>query len=322
MGAQTSTSPSRRASSWIRWAGWSSCRAPRTLAVIPNFAIDYTLKYLGGVDAEDLERLDLTALRTRLSGQRAHQHPEPGALHGAAGASGAAARRDQALLRHGRDGAHGLVHRAWRVAGRHRPQRAARHLRGEAAGASSRCGCAPRTGGCAASASWRRSSSRGAASRRRTTRTSARSGVRTASTRREISASSRMESCSSPAASMIGSRSTGRATSPVTSSRPLSGCRSSALAGRWSSRWRGAWWCSPRCCTPPWWSGAPRASSRCARDPGGRGRQRGAGRCAVHPLRADPEDEQRQAPAPGDHRGVRSRGGSASPRRWSCARTC
>jgi acyl-CoA synthetase (AMP-forming)/AMP-acid ligase II len=34
-----------------------------TLAIIPNFAIDYSLKYLADVDAEDLERLDLSALR-------------------------------------------------------------------------------------------------------------------------------------------------------------------------------------------------------------------------------------------------------------------
>jgi fatty-acyl-CoA synthase len=35
-----------------------------TLAVIPNFAIDYTLKILGGLDAEDLQGLELSALRT------------------------------------------------------------------------------------------------------------------------------------------------------------------------------------------------------------------------------------------------------------------
>jgi fatty-acyl-CoA synthase len=34
-----------------------------TLAVIPNFAIDYSLKYLEDVDAEELKRLDLSALR-------------------------------------------------------------------------------------------------------------------------------------------------------------------------------------------------------------------------------------------------------------------
>ncbi|SEM86504.1 Acyl-CoA synthetase (AMP-forming)/AMP-acid ligase II [Stigmatella aurantiaca] len=47
-------------------AGWleflSEHRA--TLAVIPNFAIDYTLKILNGLEAEDLQGLNLSALRT------------------------------------------------------------------------------------------------------------------------------------------------------------------------------------------------------------------------------------------------------------------
>ena len=46
----------------VGWLEFMS-RQRSTLAVIPNFAIDYTLKYLLDVDAEELERLDLSALR-------------------------------------------------------------------------------------------------------------------------------------------------------------------------------------------------------------------------------------------------------------------
>ena len=46
--------------------GWLEALSERraTLAVIPNFAIDYSLKRLGEAEPEELERLDLSALRT------------------------------------------------------------------------------------------------------------------------------------------------------------------------------------------------------------------------------------------------------------------
>jgi acyl-CoA synthetase (AMP-forming)/AMP-acid ligase II len=46
----------------VGWLEFMS-RQRSTLAVIPNFAIDYTLKYLADVDTEELKRLDLSALR-------------------------------------------------------------------------------------------------------------------------------------------------------------------------------------------------------------------------------------------------------------------
>jgi fatty-acyl-CoA synthase len=46
----------------VGWLEFMS-RQRSTLAVIPNFAIDYTLKYLADVDAEELKRLDLSTLR-------------------------------------------------------------------------------------------------------------------------------------------------------------------------------------------------------------------------------------------------------------------
>ncbi len=46
----------------VGWLDFMS-RHRATLAVIPNFAIDYSLKYLVEVDPEELERLDLSALR-------------------------------------------------------------------------------------------------------------------------------------------------------------------------------------------------------------------------------------------------------------------